>query len=143
MIFFSLVIQRRLVKGKEYYKPCYSLWKETSRNTLKIAAAKKSFPSVYIIVTTYFNECFLLHVITGRHYFSYKCIYTHKLGETAMLLCSWKEWFQKSPRFVSLISTITLQCCYSQGPKTTFLLLKFVVSVFSFFQFVNVLHFPS
>ena len=43
--------------------------KKTSHKPLKIACAKKSFPNVYIIDTTCFDECFLLDVITGRHYF--------------------------------------------------------------------------
>ena len=40
----------------------YSVWKETSHKHLKLAAAKKSFPSVYIINKTCFDECFLVHV---------------------------------------------------------------------------------
>ena len=40
-----------------------------SHKPLKVAAAKKSFPSVFIIDATCFDECFLFHVITGRHHF--------------------------------------------------------------------------
>ena len=43
----------------------YSVWKERSHKPLKLAAAKKSFSSVYIIDTTCFGEFFLFHVITG------------------------------------------------------------------------------
>ena len=69
LIFFSLEMQRVLVQTKVCYELCYSLWKETCDKPLKVATAKKSFPNVYIIDTTYFNECFLFHVIAGRHNF--------------------------------------------------------------------------
>ena len=55
-----------------------------SHKPLKVTAAK-SFPSVSTIDTTCFNECFLFHVITGRHYF------LHKFGTTVMLLRSLKQ----------------------------------------------------
>ena len=55
--------QTRVIKTKVYYKLFYSVWKETSHKSLKVAAAKKSFPSVYIIDKTYFDQCFLVHVI--------------------------------------------------------------------------------
>ena len=42
---------------------------ETSHKPLKVEAAKNSFPGVYIIDTTCFDECFLFHVMTGRYYF--------------------------------------------------------------------------
>ena len=55
-------MQRRLIQTKVYYKLFYSIKKETSHKPLKVVAAKKSFPSVYIIDTSCF-ECFLFHVI--------------------------------------------------------------------------------
>ena len=99
MIFFSLEILRRLVKTKVYYKLCYSVWKETSHQPWKVAAAKKSFQSVYIIDTTCFDECFLFHVTTGRHYFLYKFIVTWRFRKTAMLLFSLKQVFWKKSAF--------------------------------------------
>ena len=39
--------------------------KRNVSQTFKISSCKK----VYIIYTTCFDECFLFHVITGRHYF--------------------------------------------------------------------------
>ena len=50
----------------------------------KVVAAKQSFPSVHIIDTTCFDECFLVCVITGRHSFLCKLIITQRFGETAM-----------------------------------------------------------
>ena len=74
----------------------YSVWKEVPHKLLKVTAARKYFSSVYIIDTTSFGECFLFHVITGRHYFLYKFIVTQKFGTSAMLLhslrhVSWKK----------------------------------------------------
>ena len=69
LIFSSRESQRRLIQTKVYYKLFRSVWKETSYKPLKVGAAKKSFPSVYIIGKTCFEECFLFHVITGRDYF--------------------------------------------------------------------------
>ena len=85
-IFLYLEMRRRLIQIKAYYKLFYSIWKETSHKPLKVAAAKKYFPSVYITDTTCFNECFLFHMITGRHYFLYKFIITQRFGTTAMLM---------------------------------------------------------
>ena len=73
--------------------------KETSHKSLKAAAAKRSFPSVYKIDTTCFYECFLFHVITGRHYFFYKFIVTQWFGVTAVLLRSLKQVFWKKSAF--------------------------------------------
>ena len=85
-------MQRRHVQTKVYYKLCYSVWKKkTPHKPLKLAAAKKSFPTVHIIDTTCFDEWFLFRVITGRHCFLYKFIVIQRFGETAMMLCSLKE----------------------------------------------------
>ena len=64
-----------LIKCKEnsnrpkYITRFYSVLKETTRKHLKRAAPKSFFSSVYFIDVTCFDECFLFHVITGRHYF--------------------------------------------------------------------------
>ena len=59
---------------------------ETSHKPLKVEAAKKSFPGVYIIDTTCFDECFLFHVMTGRYYFQNKSIVTQRLVQRP---CYW------------------------------------------------------
>ena len=46
-----------------------SLSKKKHPTAFKVELQKKSFPSVYIINTTCFDECGLFHLITGRHYF--------------------------------------------------------------------------
>ena len=60
---------------------------------------KKPFPSVYIISTTCFDECFLFHLMTGRHYFLCKFIDTQWFGTTAMLLRSLKQVFRRKSAF--------------------------------------------
>ena len=52
-----------------------------------------SFSSVYIIDKTCFDECFLFHVITGRHYFLHKFSVTQRFGAIAMLMRSLKQVF--------------------------------------------------
>ena len=90
---------KRFIQTKAYYKRYYSIWKETSHKPLEVAIAKKSFPSACTFDTTSLNECFLLHVITGRHYFLYKFIVTQRIGTTVMLLRSLKQMFWKKSAF--------------------------------------------
>ena len=98
---FDLLLSRNVNKthtdqSNQSDKLFYSVWNETSRKPLKLAAAKSSFPSVFAIDTTCFDECFLFLVITGRHYFLYKFIATQSVGTTAMLLRSLKQVFWKN-----------------------------------------------
>ena len=62
-------MQRRLVQARVYYKSFYSISKEASHKPLKVATAKKSFPSVFVIDVTCFDECFLFHVMTENSIF--------------------------------------------------------------------------
>ena len=65
-----------------------------------VAVAKKSFPSLYIMDITCFDECFLFRVITRRHSFLCKLIITPKFGVyPAMLLRSLKQVFWKKSVF--------------------------------------------
>ena len=100
LVFSSL---EELMQTKVYFKLFYSVWKETSQKPLKVAAATTSFSGVCIIVKTCFDECFLFHIITGRHYFLYKFV-TQRFG-TAAKCC------ERSLHFISVISSITFQCC--------------------------------
>ena len=100
LVFSSL---EELMQTKVYFKLFYSVWKETSQKPLKVAAATTSFSGVCIIVKTCFDECFLFHIITGRHYFLYKFV-TQRFGTAA-------KCFERSLHFISVISSITFQCC--------------------------------
>ena len=68
LVLHSLKIRRRLIQTK-YTASFFTVWKETTRKPSKLATAKNIFSSVYVIVTTCFNKCFLFHAIIGRHNF--------------------------------------------------------------------------
>ena len=57
------------LQTKVYYKLFYSISGKTFHEFLKVIAAKKSLPSMFIIDMTCFDECFLFHVITGNNVF--------------------------------------------------------------------------
>ena len=149
MIFSYRERQRRLIQTKVYYKLFYTIWKETSHKPLKVGAAKKSFPSVYIIDKTCFDECFLFHVITGRHYFLQKFSVTQRFGAIAMLLRSLKQVFWKRSAFyvrylhnnTSMLLILKVQnkgstCWFSQQKKLfvdSVLLHSFILWIFTFF----------
>ena len=54
---------------------------------------------MYIIDTACLDECFLFHVITGRHDLLHKFIATQRFGATAMFLTSLKQVFRKKSAF--------------------------------------------
>ena len=101
LVFSSLEMQRRLIQtNKVSYKRFYSVRKETSHKPLKVAAPKKSFSSVYIIDTTCFKECFLFHVITGRHYFYANLLLPGGLVQSPCCCVLWDKCFERSPYFI-------------------------------------------
>ena len=70
---YSLVSSRNAKKVRTDHSIIhlfYSVWKETTHKPLKIEATKKSFSSLFLIGTNFFDEWFLFCVITGRHFFS-------------------------------------------------------------------------
>ena len=87
---------------------------------LKESAVKYLLSSVYVIGIACFHKCFLFHVITGRHYYSYDPIITLWFSSTTILLSLLKQvfWnmeiyfsmFERNPYFNSVISLIKLQC---------------------------------
>ena len=79
---------------------------------------------MYIIDTTCFNECFSFHVITERHYF-YMQIYRYP---DACCYVFFNKCFERSPHFLSIISTITLQCCYTKGPQQSLHFLNLLIA---------------
>ena len=93
--------QRIFIQTKVYHKFFYSVRKETFHKPLKVAGGKKSFSSVYIIDLTCFDECFLLHV---------KLSLPRGLLQPPRCYLLWSKCFERSPQFISVISTITLQC---------------------------------
>ena len=142
-------MQKRLIQTKVSYKLFYSLWKETSHKPLKVAAAKKSFQSVYIIDTTCFDECFLFYMVTGSSIFYTNLSLPCGLVQPPCCCVLWNKYFQRSPHFMSVISTIIFQWCQYQRFKTKLLLLNIFLKKwfahgvsFTLSDFVNVPHFP-
>ena len=141
-------MQKRLILTKVYYKLFYSVWKETSHKPLKVAAGNKSFPSVYTIDTTCFDECFLFHFITGNTIFYTNLSLPWGLMQAPCCCILWNKYFQRSPHFMSVISTIIFQWCQYQRFKTKLLLLNIFLKKwfahgvsFTLSDFVNVPHF--
>ena len=81
------------------------LKRNVSQTFKNINCKKVSLQCVYhFIDTTWFDECFLFYVITGRYYFLYKFIVTQRFGTTAMLLSSLKQVFwKKSALYISYL----------------------------------------
>ena len=48
----------------------FTVLKQTTHRTSKVAAEKNIFSSVNLIGATCFNKCFLFYLIIGRHCFS-------------------------------------------------------------------------
>ena len=69
-------MQRKLKQTKVYHKFFDFVRNETTHKPLKVAAPKTLFPIVYVIGKTYFDEYFLLHLTTERHYFSFMFIFS-------------------------------------------------------------------
>ena len=99
LVFSSLEMQRRFMQTKWYYKLFYYVWTETSHKTLKVAAAKYSFLSVYTTDTTCFDDCFLFYVITEKHYLNINVIVTKRFGTIATLLRSLRKMSWKKSAF--------------------------------------------
>ena len=87
----------------------YSVSKEASHKPFKVAAAKKSYPSVFVIDTTFLNECFLFHVITANSIFYTNLSLPRGLVQLPCCCVLSNKCFKRSPHFISIISTIILR----------------------------------
>ena len=84
---------------KEFHKP------------LNMAAAKMFFPSVFIIDTNCFDECFSFYVITVSSIFYTNLSLPRDLVQPSCCCVLSNKCFEKSPHFISIISTIILRWC--------------------------------
>ena len=112
-VFSSREMQRRLMQTT-VYTTSFPYWvsKEASHNTLKVAAAKKYLPSVFIIDTTCFDQCFSFHVITANSIFYTNLSLTKGLVQPPCCCVLSNKCFERSPYFISIISTIILRWCW-------------------------------
>ena len=107
LVFPSWEMERRPIQTKVYNKLFYPVSKEASQ-TFKSRAAKKYFPSVFIIDATCFDECFLFYVITGHSIFYTNLLYPRGLVQPPCCCILWNKCFARSPDFVFVILTIIL-----------------------------------
>ena len=74
-------------------------------------------------------------------FFNTNLLLTRGLLKPPHFFVLWNKCFEKSAHFISIIFTITLQCCLYRRSTTELPLPKFVDSVFYLlFQFVNISH---
>ena len=138
---FSLELLRRLVQTKVYYKLRYFVWKETSHKPLKVAAAKNlSRVCIILIQLASMNAFYYMWQLEDITFYT-NLLLPRDLVKSPCCFILWNKCFERSPHFISVISTITLKCYQCQRSTTKFLLLKFIDIIFSLFHFVNVPHF--
>ena len=85
------------------------VWKEMSHNPLKAAAAKNFFPSLYVNGTTCLDGCFLFHVITGKHYWTFDVSRTafYEITLVGLFVCpSVCQFVHPSPSFLKTASSV-------------------------------------
>ena len=85
LVFSSLKMQKRIVQTKVYHRFFHSVCKEKTHKPSNAVAAKNLFSIVYVINTTYFDEFFLFHAITGRFKSSRPEVL---LGKSFLKICS-------------------------------------------------------
>ena len=149
-MFFGLLFSRnaiRLMQPKVYTKLYDSVSTEAFHKPLKVAAAKKSFTSVFVIDTNCFDDCFLFFAITGNSIFYTNLSIPRGLIQPPCCCVLWNKCFEKSPHFTSIIFTIILQWYQRFKIKIQFLknfyqkkLLADSIS-FTLSHFVNAPHF--
>ena len=60
------------------------------------------FSIVYVIDATWFDKCFLFHVIAGRHYFFWKFVVTVRFFQPPYCRFLSSKYFERSPYFTHL-----------------------------------------
>ena len=104
------------MQTKIRFKCCYSVRIKTTHNPSKVAAAVcmcvlyvyMFFYSVYVVDATCFNECFLFHVITGKHYFLQKFLATKRFVQPPYCCFIWNKCFETSPFLRYLYSVVLM-----------------------------------
>ena len=89
----------------------YLVLKEASHKPLNVAAAKKYFPSVFIIDATCVDECFSFHVITANSVFYTKLSLPRGLVQPPSFSVLPNKCFERNRHFIFIISTIILWWC--------------------------------
>ena len=104
-----------------------------SYKPLKVAAAKKLFPSVFIIDTTCSNKCFSFHVITANSIFYTNLSLPRDVVQLPCCFTLSNKCFERSLHFIYihyLHSNITMMLIW-QRLKIKLLLLNFLKNLFA------------
>ena len=114
---FDLLFSRNAKKAHADHSILQTFF--SSHKPLKVVAAKKVFlkresisQSISIVDLTCFDKCFLFRVITGRQFFYANLLLPRGLIQSPCCCVLWEKCFEKTLHFISVISTITLQCCW-------------------------------
>ena len=78
--------------------------KKTTHKSLKVAAAKSLFSSVYVIGTTGLDACFSFYVIAKRHYLSWKFIVPLRLFWAPFCYFLWDQYFERALYFIRYLN---------------------------------------
>ena len=70
LVFLPLENAKKTQTGQSMLHVSLLCLKKTTHKPIKVAAAKNLFSSGYVFGSTYFDEYFLFHMITGKQYFS-------------------------------------------------------------------------
>ena len=111
LVFPSREMQRKLMQTKVYYKLSLSSLKRSILQTFNSSSCKKVFPSVLIIDTTCFDECFSFRLITANSIFYTILSLPRGLVQPPCCCVLSNKCFERSPHFISTISTIILRWC--------------------------------
>ena len=96
----------------------YSVSKEVFYKPLKVAAAKKAFPSVFIINTTWLDECFSFHAITANSIFYTNLSVPRGLVQTSCCCVLSNKFWKKSVFYIHYLhSNITIMLIACKGSK--------------------------
>ena len=108
LIVYALLKQRRLNTDQSTLQVLLLCSKWNDSQTVKSSSCKIKFSSVYAVDPTRFDECFLFHVVTGRHYFWQKFVVELRFFQPPYCYFIWNKCFERSPYFTYFISTV--QC---------------------------------
>ena len=95
-----LEMQMTLKKNNVCHASFYFVWKKPTHKSLKVAAAKSLFSSVFVIGATCLDDCFSFYVIAKRHYFSWKFIVPLRLFWAPFCYFLWDQYFERALHFM-------------------------------------------
>ena len=112
LVFSSWEMQRRLMQTKAYYKLCLFSLKRSVSLTFKSSSCKKAFPKCVYHWYNLLRWMLLIPCDNCKHCFLHKFIVNNRgLVQPPWCCVLSNKCFERSPYFVSIISTIILRWC--------------------------------